>query len=83
MARIEKRVLSDGSTRYKAIIRRKGHPLKTKTCRTRAQAVAWVDRALTTAARRPQHRRVRGLHAGRVATVWMRYRHPPTRAAAS
>ena len=44
MARIEKRALSDGSSRYKAIIRRKGHPLKTKTFRTRAQAAAWAKR---------------------------------------
>ncbi len=44
MARIEKRALSDGSARYKAIIRRKNHPLKTKTFRTRAQAAAWAKR---------------------------------------
>ncbi len=44
MARIEKRALLDGSTRYKAIIRRKAHPLKTKTFRTRAQAAAWAKR---------------------------------------
>ncbi len=44
MARIEKRTLTDGSTRYKAIIRRKGYPFKTKTFRTRAQANAWAKR---------------------------------------
>ena len=44
MPRIEKRRVKDGSTRYKAIIRRKGYPLKTKTFRTRAQATAWAKR---------------------------------------
>ncbi len=44
MARIEKRSLKDGSARYKAIIRRKGIPMKTKTFRTRAQASAWAKR---------------------------------------
>ena len=42
MAHIEKRRLGDGSLRYKAIVRRKGHPLRTKTCRTRAQAESWA-----------------------------------------
>jgi len=44
MARIEKRSLKDGAARYKAIIRRKGVPMKTKTFRTRAQAEAWAKR---------------------------------------
>ena len=54
MARIEKRALADGSARYKAIIRRKGHPLKTRTFRTRAQAAAWAKRVEVM---RPRHRR--------------------------
>jgi integrase len=41
MARIEKRLLNDGSTRYKAIVRRTGAPMRTKTFRTRAQAIRW------------------------------------------
>lgn len=43
-ARIEKQALRDGTPRYKAIIRRKGVPLKTRTFRTRAQAAAWAKR---------------------------------------
>ena len=42
MARIEKRNLADGSPRYKAIIRRKGSPLLTRTFRTKAQAQKWA-----------------------------------------
>ena len=44
MARVEKRRLKDGTTRYKAIIRRKGVPLKTKTFATRKQALRWATR---------------------------------------
>jgi len=44
MARIEKRTLKDGTARYKAIIRRKGVPMKAKSFRTRAQAEAWAKR---------------------------------------
>ena len=44
MARIEKRLLKDGTPRYKAIIRRKGVPMKTKTFRTWAQAAKWAKR---------------------------------------
>lgn len=41
MATIQKSLMRDGSTRYKAIIRRKGSPIRTKTFRTRAQAARW------------------------------------------
>ena len=39
MASIVKSALKDGSPRYKAIVRRKGAPMKTKTLRTRATVV--------------------------------------------
>ena len=41
MARIENRLLDNRSTRYKAIVRRAGASMKTKTFRTRAQAIRW------------------------------------------
>ena len=41
MARIEKRQLVGGGTRYKAIVRRRGAPMRTRTFRTRAQATRW------------------------------------------
>ena len=44
MQRIEKHTLKDGTPRYKAIIRRKGAPMRTKTFRTKAQAAAWAKR---------------------------------------
>lgn len=44
MARVEKRRLQDGTLRYKAIIRRKGAPMKTRTFRTQAQAQNWAKR---------------------------------------
>ncbi len=44
MAMIQKRTLKDGSTRWKAIIRRKGFPVRTRTFRTHAQAAAWAKR---------------------------------------
>ncbi len=43
MARIEKRTLKDGSTRYKAIIRRKD-VFKTKTFGTKKAAQRWAKR---------------------------------------
>lgn len=44
MAFIQRRTLKDGSVRWKAVVRRKGFPMKTRTCRTRAQAAAWAKR---------------------------------------
>lgn len=42
MARIERRTLADGTSRYKAIVRRKGAPMKTRTHRTLAAAEKWA-----------------------------------------
>ncbi len=45
MPMIQKRTLKDGSARWKAVIRRKGVPKRSRTFRTRAQAAAWAKRA--------------------------------------
>lgn len=44
MAMIQKRTLKDGSLRWRAVIRRKGFPKRSRTFRTQAQAKAWAKR---------------------------------------
>jgi len=44
MATFLKLTLDDGSPRWKAIVRRKWHPVRTRTFRTRAQSEAWAKR---------------------------------------
>ncbi len=44
MATFLKHTLNDGSPRWKAIVRRKWQPVRTRTFRTRAQAEAWAKR---------------------------------------
>jgi integrase len=44
MASFQKRILTGGDVRWKAVIRRKGHPMRSKTFRTRSKAEAWAKR---------------------------------------
>jgi len=43
MASIETRTTSDGDTRYRALVRMKGHPPQSATFRLKSQADRWVQ----------------------------------------